>query len=229
MFNWNYYDNLKENSHQTGDLHKDLDINSFTEVDLDDYEKEIINLLAIETIKNNSNSILSFQGIKRKLNTHQQIISRSLKRLEKAFHYFQNQISQSDMSLDKFNPEKIGIKTIFGTNITNEEFLNSLKGTWFLDFRYIGWYKGFDFVKLKWLTESQDFEGNASCQSGKIFTETIKLLPEISEKNLIEKNEQFNEKIIKKLINLLPKDKQIYFINQYLTNESNENKFENVA
>ncbi|MHA1797590.1 MAG: hypothetical protein ACTSVY_03990, partial [Candidatus Helarchaeota archaeon] len=154
MFNWNYYDDIKENSHQTGNFHEDLDIASLTRIDLDDYEKEIISLLVSETIKNNSSSILSFQGIKRKLNTHQQIISRSLKRLEKkgflnklnneyflsekAFYYFQNQISQSDKSLDEFNPEKIGIKTIFGTNITNEEFLNSLKGTWFLDFRYIG-------------------------------------------------------------------------------------------
>ncbi|NHI94014.1 MAG: hypothetical protein EAX96_16110 [Candidatus Lokiarchaeota archaeon] len=239
-FNWNLNNKPLENYIQTGELKQEFDF-----LEMDEYEQDIIALLTIESIKNNSNSILSFQGIKRKLNTHQQILSRSLKRLEekgflkklnndylltnKAILYFSDQINKMIKDEKQFQNNKLGIKTIFGTNITRDEFLNTLKGTWFSNFRYIGWYKGYDFVRLKWLTESNDFEGNATYQSGKIMTETNKLSPEISDEKLIDKNEKFKEKLIKKLFDSLSENKRIYYLNSFMVDESKEKMYENLA
>ena len=241
-YNWNLLNQSLENYAQTGEVKQDVD---YFEAGLDEYEMDIITLLAIESISNKSNSILSFQGMKRKLNTHQQILSRSLKRLEdkgflkklnndyvltkRAILTFQDQINKLLKEEKQDHNNKFGIKTTFGTNISRDEFLKALKGTWFSNFRYIGWYNGYDFIRLKWLTDSNDFEGNATFQSGKIMTETNKLIPTIPDDKLIQKNEKFKEKVIKKLIDVLPENKRIYYLNSYLIDESKENIYENLA
>ena len=241
-FNWNLYNQTLENHIQTGEIKQKI---NFLDVELDEYEKEIISLLAIESISNKSNSILSFQGMKRKLNTHQQILSRSLKRLEekgylkklnndyvlskKAIYTFQNQIYNLFKEEKLLQDHKLGIRTTFGTNLSRDEFLTTLKGSWFSDFRYIGWYDGYDFIRLKWNTESNDFEGNATYKSGKIITETNKLIPSIPDEKLFQKNEKFKDKIIKKLLDGLPENKRIYYLNSYLIDESKENMYENLA
>ena len=239
-FNWNLINDVQKDLSIVNDVKPE---NDYLEIDLDEYERDILTLLTMESISNDSNSILSFQGIKRKLNTHQQILSRSLKRLEekgflrklnndyvlteKAYFYIKTQYSHfQNLSCEDKNA---GLQTNYGTNLSSEEFLTALRGTWFLDFRYIGWFKGLDFVRLEWLTDSKKFEAKATYKNGIISAETSKLAPEISETELVEKDRKFNDKLMKKLVKSTPTSKQFYYLNNYMINESKDKLYENFA
>jgi len=239
-FNWNLINDVQKDLSVVNDVMPESD---YLEVDLDEYERDILALLTMESISNESNSNLSFQGIKRKLNAHQQILSRSLKRLEdkgllrksnsdyvlteKAYFYIKNQFSHFQCM--NSNDKKMGLQTNYGTNLSSEEFLAALRGTWFLDFRYIGWFKGIDFVRLEWLTDSKKFEGKATYKNGNISAETVKLAPEVTEDELIEKDRKFNDKLMKKLVKSTPTGKSFYYLNNYMINESKEKLYENFA
>ncbi|NVM01465.1 MAG: hypothetical protein HWN67_03970 [Candidatus Helarchaeota archaeon] len=145
----------------------DLDI-------VDEYQTQILLLLFLEGMTKCSPPSLSFQGIKRKLDLHQQILTNALNRLlDKDFiqkstdnHYiltkkgiqfirtFSPNVSNSELNTPT-------IESVYKTDITAESFLNGLKGKWFGDFRWIGWFQDSDSTKLEWISTDNSIEAVA--------------------------------------------------------------------
>jgi DNA-binding MarR family transcriptional regulator len=152
----------------------DLDI-------VDEYQTQILLLLFLEGMTKCSPPSLSFQGIKRKLDLHQQILTNALNRLlDKEFiqkspdnHYiltkkgfqliqtFSPNVSNSDLDTPT-------IENIYKTDISAESFLKSLKGKWFGDFRWIGWFQDSDSTKLEWISTDNSIEAVAWHKNSKI-------------------------------------------------------------
>ncbi|MHA1376948.1 MAG: hypothetical protein ACTSRG_01075 [Candidatus Helarchaeota archaeon] len=141
---------------------------------VDEYQTHILLLLFLEGRTKCSPSSLSFQGIKRKLDLHQQILTNALNRLlEKEFiqknsdnHYilikkgFQL-IQGISVNLDKSKLNIPKIENTYKTDISAEIFLNSLKGKWFGDFRWVGWFQDSSSIKLEWISDDNSVEAIA--------------------------------------------------------------------
>lgn len=141
---------------------------------VDEYQTQILLLLFLEGMTKFSPSSLSFQGIKRKLDIHQQILTNALNRLldkefihknsdnhyiltKKGFHFIQSltvDINKSDLNTPI-------VENTYKTDISAKLFLNSLKGKWFGDFRWIGWFKDSNSVKLEWISDDNSVEAVA--------------------------------------------------------------------
>lgn len=146
---------------------------------LDQYQTQILLLLFLEGTAKCSTPSLSFQGIKRKLDLHQQILTNALNRLlEKKLilksssdnHYFLTkegldfiQSNSSNMTDLKLNStmDLPTIENIYITNISADNFLNTFLGKWFGDFRWIGWFQDANSVKLEWISTDNSVEAIA--------------------------------------------------------------------
>lgn len=145
--------------------------NSILNDDLHINDKKILSLLSMD-----SNSQYSFTGIRRKLNVHQQTLTRALARLEELGFI---EKSAAGYRLSK-NAEIIESSTTNFTDPTSvfpndehlfqliharipvrtrlESVLNGLQGKWFDKFRFIGSKILSNGYVLKWLNETDSFE-----------------------------------------------------------------------
>lgn len=150
---------------------------------LDEYQTHILLLLFLEGITKCSPSSLSFQGIKRKLDIHQQILTNALNRLlNKDFiqkspdnHYILTEKGKQfiravspDITTSEFDAPTI--ENVYKTDISAENFLNSLKGKWFGDFRWIGWFQDSNSTKLEWISTDNSVEAVAWHKKSKLNT-----------------------------------------------------------
>ena len=142
-------------------------------------ELNILLLLAKKSYSKNSEfTEISFQGIKLKLNIHQQKITNALKRLmkknlinktingyslsKKGFRLI-NKLLNINSCLNEECGEYIGIEISFSLKkLKNQEnILRSiylLKKRWFSHWRYVGIFTSFNSIKMEWQSLSRDLE-----------------------------------------------------------------------
>jgi len=140
-------------------------------------ELAILLLLASEAFSKNSQAELSFQGIKTKLNLHQQKLAKALERLVhknlidktlNGYRLSKNAIkvvnSYLDLLRNKANPEPkeyIGFEIKVPLNSRNNELFKLiylLKGRWFANWRWIGMFQNQSSLKMEWQSISNDLE-----------------------------------------------------------------------
>lgn len=160
---------LKKDSFNLND--KKLFDNYITE-----YELDILLLLATEAYSKNSNAEISFQGIKNKLNMHQQKVSTALKRLvnkklvrktlngyslEKKGLIAVNKLLQKETCIENNKEEYFGLEISIPVNYKNKnnnlfKSIYLLKGRWFSHWRWVGMFSNPKSVKMEW----QSLDGN---------------------------------------------------------------------
>ena len=190
---------------------------------LDQYQTRILLLLFLEGTTKCSTSSLSFQGIKRKLDLHQQILTNALNRLiDKKFilkregdnHYFLTQKGLQfiqlhvNMTNSKLNhPKKWPtIERVYMTDISTDDFLDIFRGKWFGDFRWVGWFQDTNSIKLEWISTDNSVEaiawhGSSNDSSYPYLIKTIlfQKSPTISPEELKQKADWFKFHFNKKL------------------------------
>ncbi|MHA1144418.1 MAG: hypothetical protein ACTSRW_06755 [Candidatus Helarchaeota archaeon] len=191
---------------------------------LDSYQLQVLLLLVLEGLAKRSISSLSFQGIKRKLNIHQQILTKALNRLldkefiskrsddnhyvlsDKGRNFLQRLLLQiKSRKTSSTNKWRI-IEQTHKTPLTAREFLENLMGKWFGNFRWVGWFQDRDSIKVEWISTDNAYEAIAShegrnqVQQGNIVkTFLVQKSPEKSLKELEIQSKQFNIQISKLL------------------------------
>lgn len=167
------------------DLHDDYQP-SLEEVEyLDTYQFRILLLFALEGIAKRSISSLSFQGMRRKLELHQQILTKALNRLvnkqlifkssgdnhylltEKGQIFLQNILKNAKKSKSDKKDQWKAIERTYSTQLSADEFLNTFLGRWFGEFRWVGWFKDMDSIKMEWISEDNSYEAIASHEGRK--------------------------------------------------------------
>ncbi len=146
------------------------------EEDVTTRELNILLLLAIEAYSKDSNAELSFQGIKTKLNLHQQKVTIALKRLQeknlisrtlngytltKTGIEVINSLLKSPINLDPESQEYIGYEiTVPLYNKNNDLFrlVYLLKGRWFANWRWVGMFQNHSSIKMEWQSISGELE-----------------------------------------------------------------------
>ena len=140
-------------------------------------ELAILLLLASEAYSKNSQAELSFQGIKTKLNLHQQKLTKALERLTQknlidktlnGYRLSKNAIKivNSVLSSIGSNPnpdpkEYIGFEIKVPLNSKNNDLFKLvylLKGRWFANWRWIGMFQNQTSLKMEWQSISGDLE-----------------------------------------------------------------------
>jgi predicted transcriptional regulator len=140
-------------------------------------EINILLLLAIEAYSKNSQAELSFQGIKTKLNLHQQKVTKALKRLQdkqlilktlNGYSLTRNGIKlvnrillSPQTSLDGPSREYIGLEIKVPLNNKNNDLFKLvylLKGRWFGNWRWIGMFQSPTSIKMEWQSLSGELE-----------------------------------------------------------------------
>jgi len=125
---------------------------------LDFRQREVLSALSED-----SKAVYSFQGLRRKLGLHQEILSRTLDRLEE-----QNLVEKtsdgyrinSDKDADQFGYVTEGPATeshVVTAHLSGEAdvtlILNTLKGRWFGEFRWLGYSEIPSGLVLSWITD----------------------------------------------------------------------------
>ena len=145
--------------------------------DLTTRELNILLLLASEAYSKDSQAELSFQGIKTKLNLHQQKVATALKRLlqksliEKTLNGYTinkngmkiiNSLLKSPATSLKTEPQEyIGLEVMIPLNNKNNDLFKLiylLKGRWFANWRWIGMFQNPTSVKMAWQSISGNLE-----------------------------------------------------------------------
>lgn len=158
------------------------DTDYFTKVgsineDLSTRELNILFLLAIEAYSKDSQAELSFQGIKTKLNLHQQKVATTLKRLirkkliDKTLNGYKinktgmrviHSLLQSPRTSLTIEPkEYVGLEIMVPLNNKNNDLFRLvylLKGRWFGKWRWIGMFQNSTSIKMEWQSLSGDLQ-----------------------------------------------------------------------
>ena len=202
-----------------------LNENGILDVYISDYELDILILIATESYSKNSKvAEISFQGIKNKLQIHQQKITTALKRLinkgmiEKTLNGYSlkkkglktiDKILKSDTCLNNNCKEYFGLEISIPLNKKHKnnnffKLIYLLKGRWFSHWRYIGLFSNPSSIKMEWQSLSGDLEA-CLCVSEKSFC--IAIFDKTSNQtnlNLALLEDEFNEFLIKiqKIMNI---------------------------
>ncbi|MHA1268493.1 MAG: hypothetical protein ACTSPY_01780 [Candidatus Helarchaeota archaeon] len=142
-----------------------------------EYEIDVLLLLAAEAYSKNSKiAELSFQGIKTKLNIHQQKLAVALKRLinknlvEKTLNGYTlkrkgliliDKILSSNACFNDNCEEYFGLEISIPINNKNNnlyKLIYLLKGRWFSHWRWIGMFSESNSIKMEWQSLDDDLE-----------------------------------------------------------------------
>jgi len=138
---------------------------------LDLRQREVLSALAED-----ADAIYTFQGLRRKLGLHQEMLSRTLERLEE-----QNLIERTSdgyrigANKDEFQFGYGAEATLIETQVVTahlpgrvnvELTLNTLKGRWFHEFRWLAYSETASGLILRWITEDGRIQLRASISQG---------------------------------------------------------------
>ncbi|MHA1650702.1 MAG: MarR family transcriptional regulator [Candidatus Helarchaeota archaeon] len=143
--------------------------NNPLEIDLTNRELNILLLLVIEAYSKDSKAELSFQGIKNKLNLHQQKVTTALKRLQAkkliektsngytltkhGIQIINSLLKSSPTKLISDTNEYIGLEVLIPLDLEDNklsQLISLLKGRWFADWRWIGMFQSTNSIKMEW-------------------------------------------------------------------------------
>ncbi len=151
---------------------------SFEEFDNYDRNRHILSLLSDQ-----SNAEVTFQGLKRKLGWHQEILSRTLKRLEKdgavaktplgAYKLnFKEKISNGTNQLGRLQDDVTPVTQLWLPKDLNSDVLAAkLKNTWFGAWRWYGYGEEGAEKILTWLSEDGSVRVNLRIVDSVMFIE----------------------------------------------------------
>jgi hypothetical protein len=128
------------------------------EYELDSRQREVLGAMSQDT-----GATYSFQGLRRKLGLHQEMLSRTLDRLE------DQELVQRTQDGYRLSPRSQA--TQFGYDVVTRTFetkvvtaylptkvdftvmLGKMRGRWFKEFRWLGYSMGRDGLSLNWITD----------------------------------------------------------------------------
>jgi hypothetical protein len=123
----------------------------------------------------------TFDGLKRRLQTHSETLSRTLDRLESdgiiekgEYGYRVTPKGREHAALRPMSsPEErlTLLRTLLPNDNNPGEVIKSLKGRWFGNLRWLGYSEGADGVSLKWVTEDGDVQVEARFLSDELLVE----------------------------------------------------------
>jgi DNA-binding Lrp family transcriptional regulator len=130
---------------------------------------------------NEAGSNYSFKGLMRKLNLHQQSLSRALRRLEElglvertSFGYKLGSINAA--SSESRRPKGIEymqlLQTYIPGNVKSKEVLRQLVGKWFKNLRWLGMIESGTGYTLQWTSDDGTFQINLRLISDYVIIET---------------------------------------------------------
>jgi len=177
---------LKEVSLSTDRISKDLQLDAQNQMagempfihDFHNNDNKILSLLNQHT-----GTYFSFKGLMRKLNLHQQSLTRSLNRLEE-FGLIQRsdngyKLNKSVQNFARSEPDKRKqseykqlLQTYIPTGIYTDEIVRVLNGRWFSKIRWIGLMKSEIGYMLQWISEDSTFQINVRIIWDHIIIET---------------------------------------------------------
>ena len=130
---------------------------------------------------NEAGSNYSFKGLMRKLNLHQQSLSRALHRLEELGLVERTSFGYRLGNIDAARPEQRRVKGIEYTqllqtyipgNVKAKEVLRQLVGRWFKNLRWLGMVESGTGYTLQWTSEDGSFHINLTLISDYVIIET---------------------------------------------------------
>ena len=156
----------------------DTDWNLISDLDLKEMDINLLQIITEEELTN-----FTFEGLKRRLNIHQETLSRILNRLAnqeflkktnngyalttKARELLKSQSSDSN------NPALPILQTFLPPQISLEKLISNLKGKWFGALRWLGYSVTSENVTLKWITNDGGNIISAHLSKGKLHLSLI--------------------------------------------------------
>lgn len=132
--------------------------------DADEKELDYRQLEVLSALSEDAKSTYSFQGLRRKLRFHQEMLSRTLSRLEE-----HELVERTNDGYRIINPNKGAFRVGYIAKATPIEtqvvtaylprevnvslVLNKLKGRWFREFRWLGYSETQNGLVLSWITD----------------------------------------------------------------------------
>ena len=138
---------------------------------LDFRQREVLSALSEDT-----NAVYSFQGLRRKLGIHQEMLTRTLERLkeqdliERTSDGYRIGAGKNDSSFS-YTAEATAIERQVVTahlprRVDVSVTLDTLKGRWFDEFRWLGYSETSSGVSLRWITEDGRIQLRADVSGG---------------------------------------------------------------
>jgi hypothetical protein len=207
---------LAEDSYWTSDSH--------LEVSMTTREMNILLLLAIEAFSKDSEAHISFQGIKTKLNLHQQKLTIALRRLlkkemiektlngykisKKGMHLINNVLKSPKTAFELEPEEYAGLEITIPINNKNNNLFKLvylLKGRWFASWRWIGMFQNSCSLKMEWQSISGDLEACLCINENRMCIALFDTHSSPSNPDLELLREEFN-KFLSKIVQIMDID-----------------------
>src|SRR5207253_7934630 len=119
--------------------------------------------LVMDMLSTETDSIYTFQGLKRRLGLHQEKLTRILRRLED-----NNLVAKTEEGYRTLKHSRKTAQHLVGgepvirgqlpPRIDAQNLLGKIKGRWFKNFRWVGYANGTDELSLYWITEDNKFQ-----------------------------------------------------------------------
>lgn len=178
------YYNLSNSLVSNKDAQIEYEKTSISNDDLRNTDKNVLKVL-LENADEKTISTFSFSGLKIKLNLHQEILSRSLRRLREL-----KLIEKTELGYKATENGKLLFSKLFNTNptkqrknvqilqlyipfkILNKQLVKDLIGKWFGNLRWIGIVQSITGYKLKWKDIESFIEISVNISDTEIIVET---------------------------------------------------------
>jgi hypothetical protein len=156
---------------------------SSQDFDVDDYDLDSRQREVLGTMSQDSDAVYSFQGLRRKLGYHQEMLSRTLDRLE-----------EQDLVQHTTDGYRLSTRTGFGqlgfetstrtfeANVVTAYLparvdftvvLGKLRGKWFKEFRWLGYSQTRGGLTLNWITDDGQIQLRARIQNQTLVVSAI--------------------------------------------------------
>ena len=150
-------------------------------IDSFNYNNRNSNLLTL--LSESPNIEVTFQGLKRKLGWHQEILSRTLKRLEQdeiiirtssgSYRLCNHQNMHNYQSLGMFQEGGVPVTQLWiPPNLNPETIISKLKNTWFGNWRWYSYKNGKSEKILTWISEDGKIWVNIRFRDNAMFIES---------------------------------------------------------
>jgi DNA-binding transcriptional ArsR family regulator len=135
-------------------------------------------LEVLSALSQEENATYSFQGLRRKLGLHQEMLSRTLDRLEEqdlvermddGYRINSKESLGFDYSIETAPAETKVVTACLPSSVNVSFVLSALKGRWFHEFRWLGYSQTSSGLTLSWITDDGRIELRAKI-SEKILT-----------------------------------------------------------
>ena len=140
---------------------------------IDDFEESDLSARdtgVLRAIQEEGLTVFSFDGLKRLLGVHQEMLSRVLGRLEeeglleKVADGYRLTAKTSEFlprQLASTEPRVPIVQSLLPQDISMEPIISGLKGRWFGSLRWLGYSQGDEGIVLKWITEEDGIQIDA--------------------------------------------------------------------